>query len=39
MPLWFRIDVSVHSENIHNESIYVDPRTFLRAEQLVVLED
>lgn len=38
IPLWFLDFHTVHSERIDGESINVDPRTFLRVEEVVVTE-
>ena len=39
IPMWFGESVTVHTDRIDNESLFVDPRTFLRVEQVVVTEE
>ncbi|MDZ5076217.1 ABC transporter substrate-binding protein [Nesterenkonia sp. HG001] len=39
IPLWFQNFGVVHSDRIDGDSVLMDPRTFLRVEQLVVAED
>lgn len=38
VPLWFQDFHTVHSDRIDGDSINVDPRTFLRVEEVVVTE-
>ena len=39
IPMWFQSYGVVHSERINHDSVLVDPRTFLRVEQLEVTEE
>lgn len=39
IPMWFQSQGVVHSERIAHDSVLMDPRTFLRVEQLEVTEE
>ncbi|WP_300343731.1 ABC transporter substrate-binding protein [Nesterenkonia sp.] len=38
IPMWFSNHTVVHSDRINGDSVLLDPRTFLRVEQLEVIE-
>jgi oligopeptide transport system substrate-binding protein len=39
IPMWFQSMGVVHSDQIEHDSVTMDPRTFLRVEQLQVIEE